>query len=212
MSPEFEGGSFAMAEMKDTDDDRASVRVEDRRHWARQTEDEAETQEEATPPTQPTLVDELRRRAEAAERRLQEYIEAFKGAQAEHEASRQRLLRDVDRRAALKFGELVRDLLGFLDDLDLALLHANGVAEAQPLAEGVGMARERLLGALAKQGVERLELEGEPFDPNLAEAVRVAEVDDPELDGRVVETVRQGFKLGDLVLREARVVVGKLAR
>lgn len=186
------------------------LKVEDRRHWAREADDDEDGPGE-TASTAPTVVDELRQRAEAAERRLQEYIEAFKAAQAEQERVRERLARDVERRVDLRFGSLVADLLASVDDLDLALDHAKDNDAAKPLADGVALARDRFLGSLEKAGVERVDPTGEVFDPNSAEAVRVDPVADAERNDVVTETIRPGFRIGDLVIRPARVAVGRLA-
>ena len=190
-----------------------AFRVKDRRHWAQQAEEAAEEveppQQEEAFSTVPTVVDEYRRRAEAAERKLLEYISAFKEAQAEQEQVRERLTKDVDRRVALQFGGLVTDLLECLDDLDLALTHASDSAEAAPLAQGVALARDRFLAALKRQGVERVDLDGQDFDPNVAEAVRVDPTKKPEQTGKVTETLRPGYRLGDWIIRPARVAVGR---
>ena len=157
----------------------------------------------------PTLLDEYRQRAEAAERKLQEYIEAFKRFKDDQEEYRLRLQRDVDRRVDLKFGEMVGELLESMDNLDLAVSHANGVADAAPLAEGVEMAQRRFLNTLEQHGVEKISPEGEMFDPNEAEAVRVDSLDSPDDNGKVTETLRPGYRLGERVIRPARVAVGR---
>lgn len=190
-------------------DGEPTLRVEDRRHWARADRDDEDDASEPEAARQPTVVDEYRRRAEEAEARLHEYIAAYKTAEAEHEAFRERLLRDVDRRVDLKFGELVHELLDGLDDLDVALGHVEGVAEAEPLARGVTLVRDRFLATLQRNGVEPVRPDGEPFDPNESEAVRVDPVDDPGLDAKVTETLRPGYRLGDRVIRPAKVAVGK---
>jgi molecular chaperone GrpE len=60
-----------------------------------------------------------------------------------------------------------------------------------------------------KHGVERIDPAGEPFDPNLAEAIGVEPVEDEAMDGKVTRTYRAGYVLGERVLRPARVAVGK---
>jgi molecular chaperone GrpE len=186
--------------------DQEPVKVEDRRHWARG-ETEADESAEA-PSTHPTLVDQLKKRADDAEKKLLEYISAFKQAQADQDRFRERLQADVDRKVELRFGSLVADVLESMDDLDLALSHVKGVQSAAPLAKGVELARERFLSALDRNGVERLDLEGSEFDPNLAEAVGV-EPAGPDQDRKVVRTVRPGYRMGERVIRPARVIVGR---
>ena len=189
------------------DEEECSFKVNDRRHWARDDNDDQDDDEQTS--THPTLLDEYKQRAEAAERKLHEYIEAFKETRAEQEAVRERLGRDVTRRVELQFGELIADLLENVDDLDRALTHVEGVVEARPLAEGVSLARDRFLAALQRHGIEKIDSDGVEFDPEIAEAVRVDPVDDPGLDGKVIETLQPGFRLGNHVIRAARVAVGR---
>jgi len=183
------------------------VRVEDKRHWARGESDADEGTEPAS--QHPTIVDQLKKRADDAEKKLLEYISAFKQSQADQDRFRERLQADVDRKVDLRFGSLVTDVLESLDDLDLALAHMEGVKEAAPLAKGVTLARDRFLSALERNGVERLDVEGAEFDPNVAEAVGI-EPAGPDRDRRVVRTVRPGYRMGDRVIRPARVIVGRL--
>ena len=181
-------------------------KVRDRRHW--QQDEKADT-DETVEPARPTIIDEFRERAEAAEKKLHEYIEAFKGHQAEQEEFRARLSRDVERKVELQFGELVGQLLATVDDLDLSLSHVKNVPEAEPLARGVAMARDRFLSILKQHGVEKIAPDGQPFDPNDAQAMRVDPVDSPDRNGIVTETLQAGYRLGDRVIRPARVAVGR---
>jgi len=189
--------------------ERPCIKVEDKRHWAK-TDAGSDEGEPAEASPFPTIVDGFRQRAEAAERQLHDYIAAFKQAQTEQDQVRERLARDGDRRVDLKFGSLLTELLESVDHLDLALGHAQGVPGAEALALGVALAREQFLVTLERHGVERLDPQGCEFDPNVAEALRVDPVDDPSRDGTVTETVRPGYKLGDRVVRPARVAVGRL--
>jgi molecular chaperone GrpE len=185
-------------------------RVEDRRHWAEGAANDVDEEEQDTSQVrQPSLIDEFRQRAEAAEKQLQDYIEAFKRFKQEHEEFRVRLTRDVDRKVELMFGELVGELLETMDDLDLAEEHARRVPEAEPLAQGVNLVRSRFLATLERHGVSKVILDGAEFDPNEAEAVRIDPVDSAEQNGRVTETLRAGYRLGDRVIRAARVAVGR---
>jgi len=188
-------------------DEDSAFKVQDRRHWAREDRDDDEPDDSAS--TRPSVIDEYEERARAAEARLQDYIAAFKEAQAEHDAFRERLGRDVDRRVALQFAELISELLLSVDDLELALEHVGQVPEAKPLADGVALARNRFLAALENRGVEKIDPTGDEFDPNTSEALRVDPVDDAEQDGKVTETLRPGYRLGDHVVRPARVAVGR---
>jgi molecular chaperone GrpE len=195
--------------MKESEEtpDRDSMKVEDRRHWAKGEVEEGESEPVSM---HPTLVDELKQRADAAERKLLDYIAAFKQSQAEQDRFRERLTADVDRKVDLKFGGLVTDLLELLDDLDLAIGHVQGVPAAAPLAKGVELARDRFLSTLERHGVARFDLEGSEFDPNVAEAVGVEPVKHKDQDGKVIRTLQPGYQMGERVIRAARVIVGRL--
>jgi molecular chaperone GrpE len=106
----------------------------------------------------------------------------------------------------------VKELLECMDDLDRAVEHAGSSNEVEPLARGVVLVRDRFLASMQKSGIDTIRLDGEPFDPNLAEASRVDPVDDPEREGTVMETIRPGYRLGELVIRPAVVAVGKLLK
>ncbi len=200
-------------------DERPSFKVDDRRHWARplnehdeQDENTDRPEDESRPAGGDGLLDRYRSRAEQAEAKLHEYIGAFKQSQAEADAFRERLNRDLDRKVELRFASLVRDLLSTVDDLELALAHVAGVPDAEPLARGVSLAVQHFLQILERHGVVRIAPDGEPFDPAVAEAVRVDPVKDPELDGVVTETMRPGYRLGDQLVRPAAVAVGRASR
>ena len=189
--------------------------VKDRRHWSPEAEADdsanGESNESANAPAQPTIIDEYRERAEQAEKKLLEYIEAFKQFSEEQDRVRVRLNRDVDRKVHLQFGELVAELLNSVDGLDRALAHVGESPDALSLAQGVSMVRDQFIDTLVRHGVERMDPDGETFDPNLAEAIRVDAVERAEHDGRVTETLRPGYRLGDRVLRAAQVAVGRFS-
>jgi molecular chaperone GrpE len=198
----------APAGQPDGESEEQEFKVDDRRHWQRDDES-GEAAPTEVEPIKPSILDEYRERAEAAESTLLEYIEAFKRHKADQEQVRERLARDVGREVDLKFGQLVAELLETLDDLDLSLEHVRRVEGAEPLAEGVEIARDRFLATLHKHGVEKISPEGAPFDPNEAEAVRVDPVDSADADHVVTETLQPGYKLRDRVIRAARVAVGQ---
>jgi molecular chaperone GrpE len=183
-------------------------KVTDRRHWNAEDDDDVGTGE----PLKPTIIDEFRTRTEAAEQKLQEYIEAFKQFRDEQSQVRKRLNRDVDRRVDQKFGEVVSELLETVDNLDLALDHARKSPGGDSLLNGIELARNQFLATLERAGVEKIETAGLAFDPNEAEALRVDPVESAEKDGTITETMRPGYRIREQLIRPARVAVGRLQR
>jgi molecular chaperone GrpE len=187
------------------------VKIRDKRFWARAAEDDGagdgERPDAEAPAAGAAEIEALRQRAEGAERKLQEIQGTFVAAKADLERTRERLQRDAEKKVELRFGDLVADLLESVDDLDRAIEHGNA---ADAVVRGVALARERFLAALERAGVTRLDPIDAPYDPNVAEAVGVAPVDDPARHDVVVQVVRAGYALGGRIIRPARVVVGRL--
>ena len=109
---------------------------------------------------------------------------------------------------------LLVQLLPIVDELDLAVNHleGNGSAGDDSLSEswiqGVRLIQRKLAGFLESQGVVRIEALGEPFNPEVHEAVGMTQVSDAD-SGCVVEVVRQGYRLHDRVVQVAQVVVNQ---
>jgi len=194
-------------EQQELKPEESEFKVDDRRHWQREGEDDAGDVTEAAP-AKPTIIEEYRERAEQAEQKLHEYIDAFKQFRQEQEEVRVRLNRDVQRKVELQFGELVGELLLSIDDLDLALAHVGNGEGAQNLARGVQMVRNKFVETLERHGIERMEPDGEDFDPNTTEAIRMDSVDEDK-DGKITETLRPGYRLGGHIIRAAQVAVGR---
>ena len=109
---------------------------------------------------------------------------------------------------------LLVGLLPIVDELDLAVNHLeSGATASTPDApdswtEGVRLIQRKLGAFLESQGVARIECLGEPFNPELHEAVGMAQVGDAE-SGSIVEVLRQGYRLHDRVVQVAQVVVNQ---
>ena len=132
------------------------------------------------------------------------YLELAKRAQADFENYRKRAARDVSAARERATAGLARDLLPAIDNLERAL------ASAEPgdsgLAHGVQLVHSELLGVLERSGVKGFDPAGERFDPNVHEALSTRPEEGQEA-GVVLDVAQRGYRLGDTVLRPARVVV-----
>jgi molecular chaperone GrpE len=122
---------------------------------------------------------------------------------AEFDNFRKRSAREQEAMFARANERLVKELLPILDDLGRALEAASEHEEAK-LEEGVRLVHRSLADVLAKEGLSEIETDGK-FDPHVHEAL-LAQPSDKE-EGSVIEVVQKGYKLGDHVLRPARVVI-----
>jgi molecular chaperone GrpE len=139
----------------------------------------------------------------AVTRERDEYLDQLKRLKAEFDNYRKREARLQTERATHAAERLVKDLLPVLDDLERALDAASKHEEAK-LEEGVALVHRALRDTLVKEGLEEIETDGR-FDPHVHEAL-LSQPSSAE-EGSVIEVVQKGYRLGDRVLRPARVVV-----
>ena len=144
-------------------------------------------------------VDEL---AEVTRQR-DEYLDALQRLKAEFDNFRKRVARDQGDLVARASERLVKQLLPVLDDLERALDAAANHAEAE-LEDGVRLVHRAFIDALAKEGLIEVDTDG-AFDPHTQEAL-LAQPSETE-EGTVIQVLQKGYRLGDRVLRPARVVV-----
>jgi molecular chaperone GrpE len=105
-------------------------------------------------------------------------------------------------------GEVIKKYLVIMDDLDLAMNHRPTCNEGSVWAEGIELIVRKLQTVIDGEGIERINQNKVQFDPSLHEAI--SNEDNPEFaSGEVIEVVRQGYKLGERILRPAMVRVAR---
>lgn len=150
---------------------------------------------------------EARAAVESAESRTAEHLEDLQRLKAEFDNFRKRMLREQTEAIGRAGQRLVEELLDVVDDFDLALGALGSLGEEHAaLAKGVEAVYGKLFALLGKEGVERIDASGVPFDTEIHEAVAH---DDNGADGElmVAEVFRPGYKMGQKVLRPAMVKV-----
>ncbi|HUQ04331.1 MAG TPA: nucleotide exchange factor GrpE [Kofleriaceae bacterium] len=128
-------------------------------------------------------------------------------ALADLEAAKARVDRDAARVKDELRAQLVAELLPVLDNLDRSIA-AGG---EKSVVEGVRLVRSQLMGVLQKYGLERFDVLGDEFDPRRHDAMSVVDTASEALDGVVIDQWEPGYRIGDKLLRPARVVVGRAA-
>ncbi len=148
-------------------------------------------------------VPELEERLAALEAERDEYLTDLKRVAADFENYRKRAARDQESLVARAHERLVKELLPVLDDLERALDAARD-HETRSVEEGVRLVHAELAAALEREGLAEIETNGQ-FDPHVHEAL-LSQPSEAE-EGSVLEVVQKGYRLGDRVVRPARVVV-----
>jgi molecular chaperone GrpE len=184
-------------------DDRPKVKVTDRR---RVRADEAAPAEAGAAPSAGVGTPVASAPDEPARDEVAEYREHLQRLQAEFANYRKRVLREQTQAIEMAAEPLVRKLLEVLDDFDLALIAAEQKPDFEKFQRGVELVYAKLQEALRSEGVERIEADGEPFDPEEHEALMGTSGGEGE--PIVADVFRQGYKLRGRVIRPAGVRVG----
>ncbi len=146
---------------------------------------------------------QLAERFVEVERERDAHLDDLKRLAAEFDNYRKRVARDQETLVARANERLVKELLPVLDDLERALEAAAEHEEAK-LEEGVRLVHRNLADLLRREGLAEIETNGR-FDPHVHEAL-LSQPSEQE-EGSVLDVVQKGYKLGDHVVRPARVVV-----
>ncbi len=171
------------------------------------------------PPTAPPAGEDSAKDVEAdldklladVQRERDEYLELAKRAQADFDNYRKRMAAEVQAATARGKSELIREVVPVLDDLERAIQAAGLDPEGDSedgLAHGVLLVFRSLRDSLARNGIEAVDPTGEKFDPTWHEALSTLPADGVE-PGTVVETMQKGYRLGEQLIRPARVVVAE---
>ena len=165
--------------------------------------EEVENTETRQEETEAERAESIEDRLAAAEAKAEEHLADLQRLAAEFDNYRKRAARDQESLVARAHERLVKELLPVLDDLERALEAAEAHEEAK-LEEGVALVARSLADVLRKEGLEEVPTDGK-FDPHVHEALlsQPSEVE----EGGVIEVIQKGYRLGDRVLRPARVVV-----
>jgi molecular chaperone GrpE len=184
------GKSDAAVEISDADDDERG----------------ADQDPEAALTVEPELnIEELEARASKAD----EYLQLAQRTRADFENFRKRAAREAAAAQERGVAKLAKELLPAVDNLDRALQAAEAASNgdgADTLASGIKLVHADVIAALGRVGIEPYSPVGEVFDPQCHEAVAQMPVEGAE-PGTVVEVYQLGYRLGESVLRPARVVV-----
>ncbi len=187
------------------------IRVTDRRSWVHPAD------VEEPPPGdysfKPTYVEELERKLAEQQKKLEEVLSAHREYRAESAAetqqARERIQREYDRRLNQAKSDVVGKFLDILENLERALAAAYERPALETLKDGVELIHSQFAATLSELGATELHVAGLAFNPELAEAIGVVEVSSQEQDQKVLEVISRGYRLGETLLRPARVKVGR---
>jgi molecular chaperone GrpE len=185
-----------------------AFRVVDKRHWKQETQAGDAALDDAGPERQPAYVEELERRLSERDEQLRSTVADCKRTVAEAEASAIRLRKEAAREVETGRRSVLVEMLEIVDNFDRALQATSGTSSVEALAEGIRLIHSQLIDKLKYFGVQRMTSLGMAFDPAVHEVVSEVPVDDEAKDGLIVGVVREGYRVGDTLLRPASVALG----
>jgi molecular chaperone GrpE len=187
------------------------VKVVDRRWWANTDASASSSSEGAATSLKPTYVEQLEQQVAEKDKQIQEYLTKYRQASSEFDEMRLRLRREISKDVERARRDVISELLEVLDNLERALDSSRQSPTSDALLQGVDMVRRQFLSKLESLGVRPIESTGARFDPSLHEAVSAVPAASPDQDGTIVGVVRQGYRIGEDVLRPAAVAVARSA-
>jgi molecular chaperone GrpE len=156
----------------------------------------------------PDPIKALEDKLAAAEKEKKDNWDRYLRAAADLENMRKRQKRELDDAKFDTKNKVLKEMLPVVDNLERAIEHASGGgAEKNPIVEGVQLVLRQFTTAFERLDVTAIDAMGQPFDPNLHEAISQQESDQPA--GTVIQVLQRGYRAGDRLLRPALVVVAK---
>ncbi len=196
-------------ENKDKPAEKPKIVVVDRRH-SMNAEDDTGEETANVEERYPNYVEQLRREAEDKDKRLREYIAAYKEKSAENDEFRARLARDNDNRLEQFKANLFSRLVPILDNLKRAAGAAQNSGDFDSLKEGIELVVQQYARELEDNGVEVIQAVGEKFDPKIHEAFLTVDTQDAGQDNVVIEELEPGYLFKDKLIKAAKVKVARL--
>jgi molecular chaperone GrpE len=151
---------------------------------------------------------ELKIEIEELHQKSEEYLDGWQRERAEFANYKKRMERERAQLHHNIVGDVIRKYLDIVDDLERALQNRPTEGEGASWAEGIELIYRKLLTALETEGVQPMQVEGQQFDPNWHEAISQEPNDEYE-SGQIIEVVRNGYLIGERVLRPAAVRIAQ---
>ena len=127
---------------------------------------------------------------------------------AEFDNFRRRTIKEREEARKMEGKDVIVSLLPVLDDFERALRSMENATDVTPIKEGVILVQNKLKNTLAQKGLKEMESTGNPFDPELHEAITSIPATTDEWKGKVMDEMEKGYFLNDKVVRFAKVIVG----
>jgi len=151
---------------------------------------------------------DFKKELEAEQKKAQEYLDGWKMAQADYINLKRRIENDIRELAQFSNADLITKILPVLENFRRAFRHIPKEKQEDEWVKGIKQVEKQLEDTLKGEGLERIEVLGKEFDPNICEAVAY-ENSKTHKDCEIIEVIENGYKLKDKILKPAKVKVCK---
>ncbi len=199
---------------KSKKEDKPKISVVDRRHWVHEDEDSngGTAASEGIEERLPSYVERLKKEAEDKDKRLKEYIAAYKDKNSENDEFRARLQKENETRLDQFKAILFARLLPILDNLKRATQSASQTKDLDSLEQGIDLVINQFARELKDNGVETVPSVGEKFDPKSHEAFLTVDTEDATQDQMVIEELEPGYRFKEKLIKAAKVKIARLKK
>lgn len=166
-------------------------------------------QSEAHEEPQAPATEALEQENEMLKQQLEELKDKYMRMYADFDNYKKRMVKEKLDTINMASQDTVSALLPVLDDFDRAKRNAEAPNSKEHFSEGIALVYQKLYAVLRQRGLEEMETNGEPFDPEFHEAFTEIPAPSENLKGKIVDTIEKGYKLNDRIIRHPKVVVGK---
>ena len=154
-------------------------------------------------------VQRLQKESADKDAKLSKVIDAYRRLKAETDKTRHRIEKSQKLNLEKSKNEFIGQFVDVLDNLDRAIDSIENNFDSDSVLQGIILLRSRLVSLLRQEGLEKIFVGGQPFDPVHSEAAAIEPVDEEAQDNIVLSELQRGYMLKGALLRPARVVVGR---
>ena len=156
-----------------------------------------------------TEEEQLKLQLAEAEAKIAELQDRYLRQAAEFDNYRKRTMKEKAELIKSAAEKVITAELPIVDDMDRALENMEKGMDADACIEGFKLIAQKFKNTLVQQGLEKIDTDGQDFDTDFHEAIALIPAPTEELKGKILDCVQAGYKLGDKVIRHAKVAVGQ---
>ncbi|MFH1729404.1 MAG: nucleotide exchange factor GrpE [Pseudomonadota bacterium] len=186
-----------------------SFTVSDKRFWVNENEDKDTKTDASQKKKFPKYVEKLIEENKAKDQKLQECLNQFRAFKNEQDQVRKRQERYLEKQVNQSKAGFFQSLLNLIDNLDRSIEFADKNQNFEDFLSGIKMIQSQFMEKLKDNKIQKMELAGQKFDPKTSEAIDVVPSQKEEDDDIVLNIHQDGYLMEDMVVRPARVSVGK---